>query len=200
MIEPFILLGMAGGWMRRGRSRWIAGAAMVGVVTAAAFSIIGHQVNTVPVGAPTARVLSLITTRDLGALPPSGTDDGGFCGSVGTLGQPTHCYKMDEVAGDLTDYGTGGLTLTAGGVPRYGVVAGVPVAGAPLTFAERGIASDGSGRFTGSKTANAKTSITVVWRARRHTATHYLFDWGYAGTAGFDAAITNAGRSEEHTS
>ena len=163
----------------------VAAAILAGVTGVVISAVIPRKTETIAVS-----VLSLLATRDMGALPTEAT----FCGAVGTLGAPEHAYKLDEAAGNLTDCSGNGLTLTAAGVPRYGVVPGVPVSGSPVSYtAEKGIASDGSGRFTGTDTPAAVATITFVYRAMRHTATYYLFDWAFTGTTGYAAYVSSAG-------
>ena len=141
--------------------------------------------------------LTIDASKDLGVMPARGTAQGQFCGAADSVGltAPVHCYQLQEASGNLTD-SVGGLTLTAAGTPRYAVTAELPIddnIGGVDFVTERGIASDGSGRFTGTDTVAAVASVTVAWKAQRHTATHVLFDWGHTGGAGYKAHITNAG-------
>ena len=172
------------------RTAVVIGVLVIGAGTAA---IIGGRGGLVPALKPQSVVFSFLASRDLGALPARGTGAGQFCGDVGTLGAPEHCYQMQDASGNLVDE-VGGLTLTAAGVPRYSVTAGLPVQGTTVDFtSEKGISSDASGYFTGTDIVAAQASVTFVWRTRRTAVNQRIFDWGYGSGTGYRVLSESTG-------
>jgi len=175
---------------RRRRRLWggaIGAAAAIGMATMAGIWAIGGSEDALP---PSTYRLWLLAPRDMGALP-SRAD---FCGSVGMLGAPDHCWVFGG-AGTITDQ-AGSWDLTASGTPRTGVVTGLPVeSGATVDFTgEQAHGFDTASDYastTGDYTASQVT-VTALFRAREGQAV-MIYDGGFTSGTGIQASVTAGG-------
>jgi hypothetical protein len=119
--------------------------------------------------APFILHLDLYAPRDFGRLPARGTAAGQFCGSIGTLGAPDHCWQFGA-DGTIPDLGDGtAWDLAKYGNPRVGITAGIPVDNGGVIDWTNEIAGGGTGatnywrRTSTVLDAITKISITAVW-------------------------------------
>ncbi len=156
------------GFWQNKRKRWVSIASGTAVVAAAA---IATSVYTSQVPAVRDTLLQMLVMRDIGALPARGTGAGQWCGDLG-WGAPQNCYYTGGT-GNLTDYGTQGVTLAkVGSGHREGVVAGLPVrdgSGGVSWTSEKTTYVDGTGyyaNFSGhTLTLSDKHSVTWIQRS-----------------------------------
>jgi hypothetical protein len=156
------------GFWQNKRKRWVSIASGTAVVAAAA---IATSVYTSQVPAVRDTLLQMLVMRDIGALPARGTGAGQFCGDMG-WDAPQNCYYTGGT-GNLTDYGTQGVTLAKmGSGHREGVVAGLPVrdgSGGVSWTSEKTTYVDGTGyyaNFSGhTLTLSDKHSVTWIQRS-----------------------------------
>jgi hypothetical protein len=162
--------------LKRKQTLWGAVSGGVMAITVAMVLILGGPPSLIPhrpVSAALTLRLELIAARDFGRLPARGTAAGQFCGSMGALGTPDHCWQFGG-SGTVADQ-TADATkwdLATSGSPRIGLVTGIPVADSTgwvdwtSELAAQGIAtSDFYQKTSASIPNNPKISVTIVYAA-----------------------------------